>query len=74
MEDSHVRDMASVYADLNVGNTILDGKNWDARYRWHYEAIKSGLFHPYDNLFDMGHERMGLAFKLLHMSESILGV
>lgn len=74
MKDSHIRDMASVYANLDDVSEITTSKTWDARYEWHYNAIKSGEFHPYDNLVDMGYERMALAFKLLHMSESILGV
>ena len=73
MKQSHIRDMAAVYAALDTDSNVMEGLNYDQRYEWHYDRIEAGRFDPYSNLYDMGYERMAFAFQMLHMIETMMG-
>jgi hypothetical protein len=73
MKQSHIRDMAAVYAALDTDSGLMKHLDWDARYEWHYDAIEAGQFDAYSNLYDMGYERMAFAFQMLHTIEIMMG-
>ena len=73
VKQSHIRDMAAVYAALDKDSSLMRHLTYDARYEWHYDAIEAGRFDPYSNLYDMGYERMAFAFQMLHMIETMMG-
>ena len=71
MRDMHIADMAAICASLALA--YERDVSYADNYRKHFEMIKSGAFDPYDNLYDMGYERLVLAFRVLHTIENMIG-